>query len=62
MGCLGTQNRRQKERKEKKGGGGKGREGEKERKNKQMNEGALTRERKTQRDEVRWNGRARTGG
>lgn len=60
MGCLGTQNRRQKERKEKKGG--KGREGEKERKNKQMNEGALTRERKTQRDEVRWNGRARTGG
>jgi ribosomal protein S17E len=61
-GVPGYTEQKTKREKRKKGGGGKGREGEKERKNKQMNEGALTRERKTQRDEVRWNGRARTGG
>lgn len=52
------QKTKREKRKEKKG---KGREEGKERKNKQMNEGALTRERKTQRDEVRWDGRARIG-
>lgn len=57
-GYTEQKTKREKRKKKKRG---KGREGEKERKNKQMNEGALTRERKTQRDEVRWDGKARTG-